>query len=104
VKQFWAALESLLTLVLVIIAIAGIAFHSFREGGLISRGFSMITDAYINSPLLALGATVALFFAVRGIRERQAKGARTRIFDYFVYVLMAIGIYFVGHVILTGEL
>ena len=103
-KQFWAALESILTLVLVVVAIAGTAYHSFRDGGLISQGFGKISDAYINHPLVALAATIALFFAVRGWRSRKEMGARTKTFDYFVYVLMAIGIYFIGHYILTGEL
>ncbi len=93
----------MITLVLVLAAIVGISYHSFREGGWLSQGFGKISSAYINHPLIALAATIAFFFAFRAWRSRKELGARTRFFDYFVYVLMAVGIYFIGQYVLTGE-
>jgi len=103
VKQFLTGLEALVTLVLVVVAIAGITYHTFREDGLLSQGFGKISNAYINHPLIALAATVAFFFSYRAWRQRKVSGTDTKVFDYFVYVLMAVGIYFIGHYTIKGE-
>lgn len=102
-KKFLAALEATITLALVVVAIAGIAYHTFREGGLLSQGFGKLSDAYINHPLIALAVTITVFFAYRAWRERKIRGANTKFFDYVIYGLMAVGIYFIGHYTLKGE-
>jgi hypothetical protein len=103
VKQFLAGLEALVTLALVVVAIAGITYHTFRDGGLLSQGLGKISDAYINHPLIALAATIAFFFSYRAWRQRKVSGKDTKLFDYFVYVLMALGIYFIGNFAIKGE-
>lgn len=103
VKQFLAGLEAIVTLALVVVAIAGITYHTFRDGGLLSQGLGKISDAYINHPLMALAATVAFFFSYRAWHQRKVSGKDTKLFDYFVYVLMALGIYFIGHFTIKGE-
>ena len=102
-KQILVVLEAMVTLVLVVVAIAGVAYHSFREEGWVSQGFGKISAAYINHPLIALAVTIAAFFAFRAWRNRKIRGERTKFFDYVVYALMAVGIYFVGHYTLTGQ-
>ena len=103
-KQFLTALEALVTLILVVVAIVGISYHSFREEGWGAQGFGKISHAYVNYPLMALAATIAAYFAVRAWRNRKTRGLRTNHFDYVVYALMAVGIYFIGHYVLKGEL
>lgn len=93
----------MVTLVLVLVAIVGIAYHSFREGGLIAQGFGKITSAYVSYPISALVITILAFFAVRAWRNRKLHGTRTRDFDYVIYAMMALGIYFIGHYVITGE-
>ena len=102
-KKFLMALEALVTFVLVVVAIVGIAYHGFREGGLVSQGFGKISAAYVNYPLAALAFTITLFFAFRAWRDRKVRGTRTKAFDYVIYALMALGIYFIGHYVITGE-
>ena len=102
-KQFLTVLESLVTLILVVVAIAGISFHTFRDNGWLSQGFGKIADAYINYPLIALAITIALFFAYRSWHGRKEKGSGQKFFDNIVYVMMAIGIYFIGRFVLKGE-
>jgi hypothetical protein len=101
-KQILVVLEALVTVVLVLVAIAGVSYRAFRDGGWISQGFGKLSDAYMNYPLIALAVTVAAFFAYRAWRSRNVRGARHRYFDYLIYVLMAVGIYFIGHYALTG--
>jgi ABC-type dipeptide/oligopeptide/nickel transport system permease component len=102
-KQVLAALEAMVTLVLVVVAIVGIAYHSFREGGLIAQGFGKITSAYVSYPISALAITILAFFAVRAWRNRELRGTRASNFDYIIYAMMALGIYFIGHYVITGE-
>ncbi|MEQ1775883.1 MAG: hypothetical protein ABL891_19065 [Burkholderiales bacterium] len=102
-KQILVVLEAMITLVLVVVAIAGISFHSFREGGWIAQGFGKISDAYINYPLIAIAVTIAAIFGFRAWRGRKIRGTRTKFFDYIIYALMAVGIYFIGRYVLTGE-
>jgi ABC-type dipeptide/oligopeptide/nickel transport system permease subunit len=102
-KQILVVLEAMVTLVLVLAAIVGISYHAFREGGWVSQGFGKISDAYINTPLIALAVTVAAIFAYREWRGRLARGARGKGYDYVIYVLMAVGIYFIGRYVVTGE-
>ncbi len=102
-KQILVVLEAMVTLVLVLAAIVGISYHAFREEGWVSQGFGKISDAYINTPLIALAVTIAAIFAIRAWRGRDGRGARSRIFDYVIYALMAVGIYFIGRYVVTGE-
>jgi hypothetical protein len=102
-KQFLTALEALVTLILVVVAIIGISYHCFRDEGWIVQGFGKISHAYVNYPLMALAATIAAYFAIRAWRNRNTRGLRTNYFDYVVYTLMAVGIYFIGRYVLTGE-
>ena len=93
----------MVTLVLVVVAIAGISYHCFREGGWVSQGAGKISDAYVNYPLMAIALTIAAIFGFRAWRGRKIQGTRTRFFDYVIYTMMAIGIYFIGRYITTGE-
>ena len=103
-KQFFAFVESLITIVLVVAGVAGIAFNCFREGGWLTQGVGRLTDAYLDYPLVALGVTVAIYFAYRAWRDRRDLGKRGKTFDYLVYVFMAAGIYFIGHYVVTGKI
>lgn len=97
-------LESLVTLILVLVAITGISYHAFRDGGWVAQGFGKISDAYINYPLMAAAVTFATIWGIRSWHNRKLRGARHKYYDYLIYALMAVGIYFIGHYIIRGEL
>ncbi len=103
-KQFFSFVESLITIALVLAGVAGIGYNCFREGGWLKQGVGRLTDVYLDYPLAALGATVAIFFAYRAWRDRRGLGKGGKAFDYVVYVFMAAGIYFIGHYVLTGNI
>jgi len=103
-KQILVVLEALVTLILVLVAIVGVSYHSFRAGGWLAQGFGKISDAYFNYPLLALAVTIAAFFGFRAWRNRKLHGVRTKFFDYVIYGMMAVGIYFIGRYVISGEL
>ncbi len=103
-KQFFAFVESLITIILVLAGVTGIGYNCFRDGGWLNQGASRITDVYLDYPLAALGATVALFFAYRTWRNQRNLGKGGRAFDYLLYVFMAAGIYFIGHYVITGKI
>ena len=102
-KQAMSALESLITIILVVVGIVGVAYHGFKVDGWVSRGFGKLADAYIDYPLIALGLTVALFFTYRAWRDsKSSRGGK--LFDLVVYFLMAAGTYFIGRYVVKGEL
>ena len=102
-KPFFAFVESLITVALVLAGVGGISYNCFREGGWLSQSANKVTDAFLSYPLIALGIAVALFFAYRAWRDRRNLGRRDKLFDYLVYVFMAAGIYFIGQYVLTGK-
>ena len=103
-KQFFSALESMITVVLVLVGIVGISFQAFREDGWVTRGFGKIADTYVNDPLIALGLTVALFFSYRAWRSATNSSRGGKLFDLIVYILMAAGTYFIARFVLKGEI
>ncbi len=103
-KQFFSALESVITVVLVLAGIVGLSFQSFREGGWVSSGIGKIADAYSNYPLIALGLTVAMFFSYRAWRDSKSSGRGGKIFDILLYGLMAAGTYYIARYIIKGEI
>ena len=102
-KQALAALESVITIVLVLVGIVGISYQGFREDGWVTRGFGKIADAYINTPLIALALTVAMFFSYRAWRQSKSSGRGGKFFDLIVYFLMAAGTYFIARYVIRGE-
>jgi phosphate/sulfate permease len=102
-KQFFAVVESMVTVALVLAGVVGVSYRSFREGGWFSQAFGKVVDAYVSYPLVAIAVTVALYFVYRSWHARRLMGQGGKIFDYLVYVLMAAGIYFIGHFVLRGS-
>lgn len=103
-KQFFALVESLITVILVLIGVIGLSYRTFRDGGWFMQALGKVADAYISYPIVALVVTIALFFVYRSLRVRLDKGSGNKVFDYVVYVMMAAGIYFIGHYIVRGTL
>ena len=103
-KQALAALESLITIILVVAGIAGLSYQAFREDGWVSQGFGKVTDAFLNFPLIALGLTVAMFFSYRAWRNSTSRGGGGKMFDLILYGLMAAGTYYIARYVIKGEL
>jgi len=102
-KQFFAVIESLITIVLVLAGVIGISYRSFRDGGWFMQGFGKVVDAYVTYPLIAIGVTVALYFVYRAWHLGMTQGRGGKKFDFVVYALMASGIYFIGFYVINGN-
>ena len=78
-KEFFSFVESLVTIVLVLVGLAGLAYSGFREGGWVSHGFSRLGDALVDTPLIALslmtrvGVERIMRFAFRLAQSRPRK-------------------------------
>jgi hypothetical protein len=95
--------ESLITIVLVLAGVTGISYRTFRDGGWFMQGFGKLVDAYVTYPLIAIGATIALYFVYRAWHLSMSQGRTGKKFDFVVYGLMAAGIYFIGHYVVSGS-
>lgn len=102
-KQLFAVVESLITIVLVLAGVIGISYRMFRDGGWFVQGFGKVVDAYISYPLIAIGVTIALYFVYRAGHLSLSQGRGGKRFDLVVYGLMAAGIYFIGHYVVSGS-
>lgn len=102
-KQFFAVVESLITIILVLAGVVGISYRSFRDGGWFMQGFGKVVDAYVSYPLIALAVTIALYFVYRAGYLNFAEGRGGKRFDLIVYGLMAAGIYFIGRYVVKGS-
>lgn len=102
-KQFFAVVESLITIILVLAGVVGISYRSFRDGGWFMQGFGKVVDAYVSYPLAALAVTIALYFVYRAGYLNFAGDRGGKRFDLIVYGLMAAGIYFIGHYVIRGS-
>jgi hypothetical protein len=103
-KQFFAVVESVITVALVLVGVVGISYRSFREGGWVVQGLGKMADAYVSYPLIAMAVTIALYFVYRSWHARLGQGRGGKVFDYLVYLLMAAGIYFIGYYVVTGKI
>jgi len=102
-KQILESLESIITVVLVLTGIAGISYRAFRDDGWVERGFGKVTSAYIEYPIMGLALTIVGVYAIIKFRQRKVDGRRYKYVDYIIYALMVVGIYFIGNYIVSGE-
>lgn len=102
-KEYLAYLQSFAVIGLVLCAIGGISYHMFRDGGWIEFAVGNIWDVSMEYPLIAIPVIAGAFFLGKMWRDnRLAHGYHSKLPDYFVYLLMAIGVYFVGHFLVRG--
>jgi len=102
-KQIFESLESIITVVLVFAGIIGVAYHGFRDGGWVEQGFGKVTGAYMQYPIVALAVTIVGVYGFIKFRQRKITGGRSKFFDYIIYAMMIVGIYFIGNFIVTGN-
>jgi len=104
VKQYLEYLESFVVIALVLFAIGGISYHLFRDNGWVETLAGNLWDVSIQYPLIALPVIVAAVFLGRKWNEaRIMHGRATQLPDYFIYVLMAAGLVFIGRYLWYGS-
>ena len=102
-KPFFSFVESLITIILVMVGIVGLAYSGFRDGGWVTTGFGKVVDVYLDTPLIALSLTAAAFFSYRAYRGHLNQGRGGKAHDWIAYLLMAAGVYFLARYFMHGQ-
>ena len=99
-------LESFVIVVLVIAGIGGILYHVFRQAGWGTVIVDRALELYFLHPTPMISATiVAIVAGVFWHERRAATGKYNKKFPtYVLYVLMAVGVYFIGRYAIRGTL
>jgi hypothetical protein len=75
-KALFTLLGSLLVGGLVLLGIGGVAYHLFRENGLLSQGMGALWEAHYEAPVLTIVLIVAAFFVFKTLHSAQIGGKR----------------------------
>lgn len=103
-KQIYDYIHSFVTIGLVLAGIGGVSYNMFKEGGWLGALFSKFVDVQIENPLIAIPVTIGAVIIGKMWHDHQlAKGHTSRLPDYFVYVIMAAGVYFMWRLYSTGS-
>lgn len=81
---------------LMLTGITGLSWEAFRDGGWGERFIGATWTATLQKPLVMLPVVIgAIFLMVMFMRGRLATGKGHPFSDALVYVLMALGVYFI---------
>ena len=90
---------------LILLGIGGIVYHLFRDGGWLSQGMDVLWEAQYQSPLLTIALIIAALFVIRTLHSAQLGGKReSKLPDFALYAFIATGIYFLGRLVITGQI
>jgi len=104
-KQAIESIVYFFAVILVLTGIAGVSYHLLREEGWIETMLGNIWNMEIQSSMIAVPVTIAAFIMFRLWHRNQVIHSSTsRLPNFFVYALMAGGVYFIGHYAVTGSL
>jgi peptidoglycan biosynthesis protein MviN/MurJ (putative lipid II flippase) len=104
-KRIWEYLESFVVIALVIAGISGVLYNLFREDGWLGLVLSKYWEFQFTNPVLAIAIVIIVILLAVWWRDRRvAKGQISRIPAIFLYALMALGAYFIGHYAIHGTL
>lgn len=104
-KQYLEFLESFVVIALVLAGLTGISFNLFRDEGWIETAVGNIWEIHVQYPLIAIPVTVgAIVLGSMWRDNRIARGQRSKLPTYFLYALMAAGVYYIGYYAVHGTL
>jgi nitric oxide reductase large subunit len=90
---------------LILLGIGGITYHLFRENGWFSQGLGALWRAQYQAPVMTVILIVAAIFVGRMLYTAQIGEKReSKIPDLMLYTFIATGLFFLGRLILTGEI
>jgi cation transport ATPase len=93
-------LSSVGGLTLVVIGLVGIGLEFFKGGGILSSTWDWLWAD--TSHLIAIPAVIFAFWLFNRFLTAQAKGEKKKAGDIPMYVMMAIGAYYVYRFVTTG--
>lgn len=104
-KQVLDAVQSILMFGLVVMGVVGLVWRTVKEDGWIGTLFDKLLNAVVNHPLVTIPVLIALGLFGKLWHDYQVeKGFASRLPNFFLYGVMAAGVYFVWHFLATGSL
>lgn len=98
-------LGSLVVGALILLGIGGLAYHLFRDDGLIAQGLGALWEAHYQAPVIIVILIVAAIFVIRAIYRAQIGAKRdSKLPDFILFTFIAIGIFFLGRLVTTGQI
>lgn len=90
---------------LILLGIGGIVYHLFRDGGWIAQGMDALWEAQYQAPLMTIFLIVVALFVIRILHAAQIGGKHeSKLPDLALYTFIATGIYFLGRLVITGQI
>ena len=100
-KKFFVEIASFAVLVLMIVGVGGLMYHAIGTDGWIAGLLENIMHHSFGS---ALGILIALGVSIWLGRRWTLRNQSHKLFnDGIMYVFAALGLYFAGHLLLTGS-
>jgi hypothetical protein len=104
-KETLAYLESFVTLALVLTGLAGLAYNLFKDGGWLEKLLGNAFSYAMQYPLIIIFMVTGAIVLARWWRhDRMTRGHKRLAPTIVLYVIMASGVYFIGHFALYGTL
>jgi hypothetical protein len=105
VKQIIDAVQSIVMFGLVMMGVMGLVWRTVKEDGWFATVFDKLFNAIVDSPMISIPVIIALGVFGKLWHDHQVeKGFVSRLPNFFLYIVMAAGIYFLWHFISTGSL
>jgi hypothetical protein len=91
-----------LILALMVLGITGVIYHAIGENGWIERFFGGLLDQSISAiVLIILGVLLVIWLTRRWLIASQANALFN---DLLMYAMVALGVFFLGRLVLNGAL
>jgi hypothetical protein len=104
-KQTIEYLESFTVMALMAMGLTGAAYHLFRDGGWVESAGGSLWAFILHSPLLALGLILcSIILTCLWRHSRSFQQQNTHVATGVFYVLLAIGAYFLGRLMIVGSI
>ncbi len=104
-KNLFTTVGTVFVGALILLGIGGISYHLFRDGGWFAQGLGALWRAQYQAPVMTIILIVAAIFVGRMLYTAQIGARReSKLPDLLLYIFIATGLYFLGRLILTGEI
>ena len=89
----------------VLLGIGGMAFHLFRDDGLIEKGVGALWEAQYQAPVLTIVLTLTAIYLGKIFYDSKFASKRdSKIPDLVLFAFVALGLFFVYRLIVTGNI
>lgn len=104
-KQVLEYVTSFVTIALVLAGIGGVSYHMFKENGWLGLILGKVWNLQVANPVIAIPVTIGvLFLGKLWYDHNRAKGHTSKLPDVVIYVVMAVGAFFIYRLVVKGTL